>query len=83
MTTITVTRDTWTATYSGGPYIPLYTDGVNFDAINVFDYATGEVSIPVTAAAVGAALDEWIAENEGDLDKHREYANGLAHMHRR
>lgn len=83
MTTITVTRDEWTAIYSGGPYIDLYVDDVNFNAINVFDYATGKAALPFTAAAVGAELDGWLADNEGDLDSHREYANGLAHMHRR
>ena len=57
------TDDGWIAIYLGGPYIEVMYHGFYgaVDAINVWDYAADERTIPFTRDAVAAKLAEWVS----------------------
>lgn len=75
MKTITVTRNGWTATYSGGCYIDLLVGGHIVENINILDYGTGEYRMEPTPKALRRELVAWLKENTDNLAAYREYAS--------
>lgn len=74
MKTITVTRNGWTATYSGGEYIDLHVLGHCVEVINILNYDTGEYRMEPTQKALAAELRNWLDENADSLDGYIEHA---------
>ena len=74
MKTITVTRNGWTATYSGGEYIDLHVLGHCVEVINIMDYSTGEYRMEPTQKALRRELVAWLKENADNLGGYIEHA---------
>lgn len=77
---------TWSLTCDGGPYMHVNVLGQPVDVINVYDYATGEVTVKnPTRSELGWRLTEWLSDNRESLHHYveqAEFQNANARAHR-